>query len=127
MRNMARVVAGRPWPGSELRRAFAGVIAGTVALTAVPAGTAAEEPPAFADVVYLSCAEVAEQAGDDAEQIVAVIRVLTAFSLEQRGLVVPEGRDELALQFGELIKAFCTADPEGLLYNAVHRAMQRLL
>lgn len=124
---MARAMAGWSWPGSGLGLAFAGIAAGTVALTAVPAGTAAIEPPAFADVVYLSCAEVAEQAGDDEEQIVAIIRVLTAFSLEQRGLVVPEGRDELAMQFGELIKAFCTADPEGLLYNAVHRAMQRLL
>ena len=124
---MARAMVGWSWPRSAPGLACAGVVAVTVALTAAPAGTAAEEPPAFADVVYLSCAEVAEQAGDDAEQIVAVIRVLTAFSLEQRGLVVPEGRDELALQFGELIKAFCTADPEGLIYNAVHRAMQRLL
>lgn len=90
-------------------------------------GAAATEPPAFEDVVYLSCAEVADRAGDDEEQIVSIIRVLAAFSLQQRGLVVPEDRADLGLQFGELIKAFCTAEPEGLLYNAVHRAMQRLL
>ena len=28
---------------------------------------------------------------------------------------------------GALALAFCTAEPDGLLYNAVHRAMQRLL
>lgn len=101
-------------------------VAGLLALCAAP-GSAAAEEPAFEDVVYLSCAEVAEQAGDDEEQIVAIIRVLAAFSLEQRALTVPEEREDLALQFGELIKAFCTAEPDGLLYNAVHRAMQRLL
>jgi len=102
-------------------------LAGMVGLATAPGVAAAAEPPAFDEVVYLSCAEVAEQAGDDEERIIAIVRVLAAFSLEQRGLVVPEGRDELGLQFGELIKAFCTAEPEGLLYNAVHRAMQRLL
>jgi hypothetical protein len=96
-------------------------------LTALSGDAAAQEDPAFEDVVYLSCTEVAEQAGDDEAQIVAMVRVLAAFSLEQRGLVVPEGQDDLALRFGELIRAFCTAEPDGLLYNAVHRAMLRLL
>ena len=102
-------------------------MAGLLALGTASGAAMAAEPPAFEEVVYLSCAEVAEQAGDDEEQIVAIIRVLAGFSLEQRGLAVPEGRDDLGLQFGELIKAFCTAEPEGLLYNAVHPAMQRLL
>ena len=107
---------------------FAGLtLTGSAMLTAVASEAAAETAPAFEDVVYLSCAEVAEQAGDDEAEIVAMIRVLASFSLERRGLAVPENRDDLGLQFGELIKAFCTAEPEGLLYNAVHRAMQRLL
>jgi hypothetical protein len=91
------------------------------------AGARAEGPIAFEDVVYLSCAEVAEAASDDEARIVEMVTVLAAFSLERRGLVVPEEREALGLQFGELIKAFCTAEPDGLLYNAVHRAMQRLL
>ena len=70
---------------------------------------------------------MAEQAGDDEAMIVEMVTVLARFSLERRGLVVPEERGELGLAFGELIKAFCTAEPEGLLYNAVHRAMLRLL
>lgn len=88
---------------------------------------AADEAVAFKDVVYLSCAEVAEQAGDDEAALVDMVTVLASFSLERRGLVVPEDRGELGQTFGELIRAFCTAEPEGLLYNAVHRAMQRLL
>jgi|GEM_PF-1980627 len=102
-------------------------LAGLSAFGTAAGPATAAEPPAFEDVVYLSCAEVAEQAGDDEDEIVAIIRVLAAFSLEQRGLTVPEERDDLGLQFGELIRAFCTAEPESLLYNAVHRAMQRLL
>jgi hypothetical protein len=91
-------------------------------------GTArAQEPIEFEDVVYLSCAEVAEEAGNDETLIVEMVKILAAFSLERRGLVVPEDREELGLQFGDLIRAFCTAEPDGLLYNAVHRAMQRLL
>lgn len=116
---MARLMAG------AAAQSF--VVAGLMTMTAASGAAAAEEAPAFADVVYLSCAEVAEQAGDDEARIVEMIRVLAAFSLEQRGLVVPEDRDELGQRFGELIKAFCTAEPEGLLYNAVHRAMLRLL
>ena len=103
------------------------VVACLVTMTAATGTAAAQETPALEDVVYLSCAEVAEQAGDDEARIVEMIRVLAAFSLEQRGLVVPEDQDALGQRFGELIRAFCTAEPEGLLYNAVHRAMLRLL
>lgn len=95
--------------------------------TAVTAEAVAQEAIAFEDIVHLSCAEVAEQAGDDEAQIVEMVKVLAAFSLEKRELVVPEDREALGQQFGELIRAFCTAEPDGLLYNAVHRAMQRLL
>lgn len=99
--------------------------AGVVLLFA--ASAMAEEPLAFEDVVYLTCEEVAERAGDDEEQILAMIRVLAEFSLDRRGLVVPEDRGNLGLQFVDLIRAFCTAEPDGLLYNAVDRAMRRLL
>lgn len=99
--------------------------AGIVLLFA--ASAMAEEPPAFEDVVYLSCAEVAERVGDDEEQILSMIRVLAQFSLDRRGLVVPEDRAGLGLQFVDLIRAFCTAEPDSLLYNAVDRAMRRLL
>jgi hypothetical protein len=95
--------------------------------TAVTAEAVAQEAIAFEDIVHLSCAEVAEQAGDDEAQIVEMVKVLAAFSLEKRELVVPEDREALGQQFGELIRAFCTAEPDGLLYNAVHRAMLRLL
>jgi hypothetical protein len=109
-----------------MNRVLAGVAAAL--MLASLAGTAvADETMAFEDVAYLSCAEVAEQAGDDEAMIVEMVTVLARFSLKQRGLVVPEDRGELGQQFGELIKAFCTAEPDGLLYNAVHRAMLRLL
>jgi hypothetical protein len=107
-------------------RIFAGAAA--VMLLAGVAGEAvADEAVTFEEVVYLSCAEVAERAGDDEALIVEMVTALARFSLEQRGLVVPEDREDLGQQFGELIKAFCTAEPDGLLYNAVHRAMLRLL
>jgi hypothetical protein len=107
-------------------RIFAGAAA--VMLLAGVAGEAvADEAVTFEEVVHLSCAEVAGQAGDDEALIVEMVTVLARFSLEQRGLVVPEDREGLGQQFGELIKAFCTAEPDGLLYNAVHRAMLRLL
>ena len=114
----------RRWAGAAIALS---AVAGLVTMTAASGAALAENMPTFADVVHLSCAEVAEQAGDDEARIVEMIRVLAAFSLEQRGLVVPEDRDALGQQFGELIKAFCTAEPDGLLYNAVHRAMLRLL
>ncbi len=98
-----------------------------LATAAAGAPAAAAEAPAFEDVVHLSCQEVAERAGDDEAVIVEMVRVMAAFTLERRGLVVPEERGELGQTFGELIRAFCTAEPEGLLYNAVHRAIQRLL
>jgi hypothetical protein len=106
------------------------ILAGAVAvlmLAGVADKAVADEAVTFEEVVYRSCAEVAEEAGDDEALIVEMVTVLARFSLEQRGLVVPEDREDLGEQFGELIKAFCTAEPEGLLYNAVHRAMLRLL
>lgn len=106
-------------------RYFTALGAGIVLLFATSA--VAEESLAFEDVVYLSCEEVAERAGDDEEQILTMIRVLAEFSLDRRGLVVPEDRENLGLQFVDLIRAFCTAEPDGLLYNAVDRAMRRLL
>jgi len=106
------------------------ILAGAAAvliLAGVADKAVADEAVTFEEVVHLSCAEVAEQAGDDEALIVAMVTVLARFSLEQRGLVVPEDREDLGQQFGELIKAFCTAEPDGLLYNAVHRSMLRLL
>jgi hypothetical protein len=109
-----------------MTRIMAGAAA-VLMLSGVVGEAIADEAVAFEEVVHLSCAEVAEQAGDDEALIVEMVTVLARFSLEQRGLVVPEDREDLGEQFGELIKAFCTAEPEGLLYNAVHRAMLRLL
>jgi len=82
---------------------------------------------AFDDLVYLSCEEAWAKSGESTETTVEMIRVLAQFTLEKRALVVPEDRGDLSQPFGELIKAFCTADPQGLLFNAVDKAVRRLL
>ena len=110
-----------------MTKGWAGLAVAAMLLAGVASDAVADEAMAFEDVVWLSCAEAADEAGDDEAVLVEMVTVLAGFSLEQRGLVVPEDRGELGQTFGELIKAFCTAEPEGLLYNAVHRAMQRLL
>lgn len=106
-------------------RYLTAVSAGIVLLFATSA--MAEAPPVFEDIVYLSCEEVAARAGDNEEQILTMINVLAAFSLERRGLVVPEDYENLSLVFVDLVRSFCTAEPDSLLYNAVDRAMRRLL
>jgi hypothetical protein len=57
-----------------------------------------------------------------------MVRVLAAFSLERRGAAVPEEAWASSVEaFGELIMAFCTAEADSLLYNAVDRSIRRLL
>lgn len=90
----------------------AGLTAAAMLLASMVGDAAAEEAVAFEDVVYLTCAEVADEAGDDEAMLVEMVTVLASFSPERRGLVVPEDRDELGQTFGELIRAFCTAEPE---------------
>ncbi|MEO1020820.1 MAG: hypothetical protein AAFY56_24555 [Pseudomonadota bacterium] len=56
-----------------------------------------------------------------------MIKTMAQFSLDKRQLSVPEGEADLSDEFGELVKAYCTAEPESLLYNAVDRSIRRLL
>lgn len=87
----------------------------------------AQETYKFEDVVHLTCEEVAGQIGDNADRFSAIVRPLAEYSLTKRNLIVPEGRPELGPMFGDLLKSFCTAEPDSLLYNAVDRAIRRLL
>jgi hypothetical protein len=75
-------------------RIFAGAAAALM-LAGLAGNAVADEAVTFEEVVYLSCAEVAEQAGDDEALIVEMVTVLARFSLERRGLVVPEDREDL--------------------------------
>jgi hypothetical protein len=104
-------------------RSLAVIAAVAVPLTAAPAAESYE----FDELVYLSCEEAWAKSGESTDQVVEIIRVLTEFSLQKRELAVPKGREELSAQFGELIKAFCTVQPDDLLYNAVDKALRRLL
>lgn len=96
------------------------------ALVMFSSTASAQDAYKFEDVVHLTCEEVAGQVGDSPERLGAIVEPLAAYSLAKRNLVVPEGKPELGLQFGELLKAFCTAEPDSLLYNAVDRAIRRL-
>ncbi len=91
------------------------------------APTSAQQAYEFEDLVYLSCAEAWEEAEQSVDNAVAMIKVLAEFSLDKRQLEVPENEPNLADQFGELVKAYCTAEPDDLLYNAVDRSIRRLL
>jgi YmgD protein len=104
-------------------RSLAVIAAVAVSLAAAPAAGSYE----FDELVYLSCEEAWAKSGESIDQVVEMIRVLTEFSLQKRELAVPEGREELSAEFGELIKAFCTVQPDDLLYNAVDKALRRLL
>lgn len=96
------------------------------ALIMISSAASAQEAYKFEDVVHLTCEEVAVQVGDNADRLGAIVQPLAEYSLAKRNLVVPEGKPELGLQFGDLLKAFCTAEPDSLLYNAVDRAIRRL-
>ena len=102
---------------------------GAIAALAVflMAAPAVAETYEFDELVFLSCEEAWAKSGESTDQVVEMIRVLTEFSLQKRELAVPEDREELSAQFGELIKAFCTVQPDDLLYNAVDKALRRLL
>jgi hypothetical protein len=99
--------------------------AGTLIASTAPA--AAEDAYEFDEVVYLSCEEAWAKSGQSTDEVIKMIRVLTEYSLTKRELAVPEGRADLSAEFGNLIKAFCTAQPDDLLYNAVDKAIRRLL
>ena len=96
------------------------------ALTLFAGAALAQQAYKFEDVVHLTCEEVALQVGENADRLGAIVQPLAEYSLAKRKLVIPEGRPELGPQFGDLLKAFCTAEPDSLLYNAVDRAIRRL-
>ena len=81
---------------------------------------------AFEDIVYLTCAEAWEHAGEDVDAAVGMITVLAAFSLEKRGLAVVEDDPEVDERFGTLIRSACTLDPDALLFAVVDRSIRRL-
>jgi|GEM_PF-1943671 len=81
---------------------------------------------AFEDIVYLTCAEAWEHAGQDVDAAVEMITVLAGFSLEKRGLAVVEDDPEVDEQFGTLIRSACTLDPDALLFAVVDRPIRRL-
>jgi hypothetical protein len=91
------------------------------------AGQEAEDRAyAFEDIVYLTCAEAWEHAGQDVDAAVEMITVLAEFSLEKRGLAVVEDDPEVDEQFGTLIRSACTLDPDALLFAVVDRSIRRL-
>lgn len=81
---------------------------------------------ALEDVIFLSCEEAWAESGESVDNAIGMIRVMTEFSLSKRGLEVEKGDDDLAAQYGSLIKAMCTADPQDLLFNAVDKSIRRL-
>jgi hypothetical protein len=105
--------------------AFAAVSAST--LIALSTAVSAQQAYTFEDVVHLTCEEVAAEIGNDADRLGAIVAPLAEYSLTKRGLTVPTDRPEIGQQFGDLLKAFCTAEPDSLLYNAVDRAIRRLM
>lgn len=107
-----------------MKNAFIAVSVSTLVMISNTAS--AQDAYKFEDVVHLTCEEVAAQVGENADRLGAIVEPLAAYSLAKRNLVVPEGRPELGQQFGDLLKAFCTAEPDSLLYNAVDRAIRRL-
>ena len=81
---------------------------------------------AFEEIVYLTCAEAWELSGKDIDESFEIIRVLARFSLEKRQLAIPDD-EKVGEAFGTLVKASCTVDPDDLLFNAVDKAIRRLL
>lgn len=96
-------------------------------LIALSTAVSAQQAYTFEDVVHLTCEETAAEIGNDADRLGAIVAPLAEYSLTKRGLTVPTDRPEIGQQFGELLKAFCTAEPDSLLYNAVDRAIRRLM
>lgn len=96
-------------------------------LIALSTAVSAQQAYTFDDVVHLTCEEAAAEIGNDADRLGAIVAPLAEFSLTKRGLTVPTDRPEIGQQFGDLVKALCTAEPDSLLYNAVDRAIRRLM
>lgn len=96
-------------------------------LIAMSSAVSAQQTYTFEDVVHLTCAEVAAEIENDADRLGAIVAPLAEHSLIKRELTVPTDRPEIVEQFGDLLKAFCTAEPDSLLYNAVDRAIRRLM
>lgn len=107
-------------------RSVIAVLSASACLMASSAALA-QEAYTFEDVVHLTCEEAAAVIGDDADRLGVIVAPLVEFSLIKRNLTVPDDRPGIGQEFGELLKAFCTAEPDGLLYNAVDRAIRRLM
>lgn len=107
-----------------MKNAIATLAVGAVVM--LSGAALAQETYKFEDVVHLTCEEVAGIIGNDADRFGAIVQPLAEYSLAKRNLTVPEGRPELGPLFGDLLKSFCTAEPDSLLYNAVDRAIRRL-
>ena len=108
-----------------MKIAFAALSAST--LIALSSVVSAQQTYTFEDVVHLTCEEAAAEIGNDADRLGAIVAPLAEYSLTKRGLAVPTDQPEIGQQFGDLLKAFCTAEPDSLLYNAVDRAIRRLM
>ncbi|HSM27982.1 MAG TPA: hypothetical protein VK855_07760, partial [Thioalkalivibrio sp.] len=83
-------------------------------LIALSTAVSAQQAYTFEDVVHLTCEEVAAEIGNDADRLGAIVAPLAEYSLTKRGLTVPTDRPEIGQQFGDLLKAFCTAEPDSL-------------
>jgi hypothetical protein len=103
------------------------LIAATVAGAALAAGgIQAQDKYRFEDIVYLSCQEAWEKSGRSVDEAFEMIRVLARFSIEKRSLALPDD-EAVGGQFGDLIQASCTDEPDDLLFNAVDKSLRRLL
>ena len=108
-----------------MKLAFAALSAAT--LIGMSSAASAQQTYTFEEVVHLTCAEAAAEIDNDADRLGAIVAPLAEYSLTKRSLTVPTDRPEIGQQFGDLLKAFCTAEPDSLLYNAVDRAIRRLM
>jgi hypothetical protein len=97
------------------------------ALIVFSSAVSAQQTYSFDDVALMTCEDAATEIGNDADRLGPIVAPLAEFSLTKRGLSVPADRPEIGQQFGELLKAFCTAEPDSLLLNAVDRAIRRLI
>ena len=97
------------------------------ALILLSSAVSAQQSYTFDEVALMTCETAAAEIGNDPDRLGPIVAPLAEFSLTKHGLSVPTDRPEIGQQFGELLKAFCTAEPDGLLLNAVDRAIRRLI
>jgi hypothetical protein len=96
-------------------------------LVVLSSSVSAQQTYTFDDVAIMTCEEAATEIGNDPDRLGLLVTPLAEFSLTKRGLAVPTDRPEIGQQFGDLLKAFCTAEPDSLLLNAVDRSIRRLI